>query len=196
MSTSPKFKYRGPDKRCPFPFAREAASVPYSNYRDYVTLTPSGGDEGLAEACRLWWLLDSMVLTPSGTITAPSPYGNSASFGPEHVITLSSTNEPNERVSLSNQDLLGDFLIAYVASEWRMYYSFYFDLVEPIGETEFMALFIVNPYGRGSSIADSGSLSFSGYTLNWVAITQTSFGSDPALSGCGLTIDPTFYTLV
>jgi hypothetical protein len=63
MSSVPNFKHIGD-----FPFCRTSATDPGGGY-DYVTLTASGGDEGLAEARRLWWDLESCVFTPQARLT-------------------------------------------------------------------------------------------------------------------------------
>jgi hypothetical protein len=71
MSTSPTFKYRGPDKRCPFPFDRDAVTVPTMTDAAYdgrhALLPQADGDEGLNEACRLFWLTESFTLTLTAT---------------------------------------------------------------------------------------------------------------------------------
>lgn len=36
----------------------------------YVNLTDIGGDAGLSEAIRIWWMVERIKLTPSGTATA------------------------------------------------------------------------------------------------------------------------------
>lgn len=70
MSTSPTFKYRGPDKRCPFPFNQDAAiGFTSPSAGASVALTETSGDLGLAEACRLWWLLESASFTISATFS-------------------------------------------------------------------------------------------------------------------------------
>jgi hypothetical protein len=63
MSSVPNFKHIGD-----FPWCRTSATDPFSTF-DYVTLTAVGGDEGLAEARRLWWDLESCVFTPTATLT-------------------------------------------------------------------------------------------------------------------------------
>jgi len=71
MSTSPTFKYRGTDKRCPFPFDRDAVTVPTMTDAAYegrhALLPQADGDEGLNEACRLFWLTESFTLTLTAT---------------------------------------------------------------------------------------------------------------------------------
>jgi hypothetical protein len=82
MSSVPNFKHIGD-----FPFCRTSATDPGSGY-DYVTLTASGGDEGLAEARRIWWDLESCVFTPEGTLTDDDGSANfSEVFGTQFIST-------------------------------------------------------------------------------------------------------------
>jgi hypothetical protein len=186
VPTSPTFKYRGPDKRCPFPFNRDAATSPGSGY-DYVTLTETAGDEGLAEACRLWWLLEEVVFTPSGSV--------SGSFGLEITFSGSSTLtysvEPVDRVANASNSIFhgydNTFYVSYVSSEWRLYYRFIF--VESLGDADIVILNPANTYG---TTVTSGTFSLFGYTLDWELASSFSDGS---ASGAGLTATSTFYTL-
>lgn len=104
MSTSPTFKYRGPDKRCPFPFNRGAVTVaPGARDPDLVAvipLTESGGDEGLAEACRIFWLLNTVSGTVSGSASLA---GNTLpASGSISVSTRAGAIIPRERCALES----------------------------------------------------------------------------------------------
>lgn len=219
MSTSPTFKYRGPDKRCPFPFNRDAATAPGSSYR-YVTLNETSGDEGLAEACRLWWLLQEVDFTPTGSSEYPqTPYPSiTASFSEVHTVTNSV--EPVDRVASTGREFLGGsgdsgygsedgwgyfafFRIAYVSSEWRLYYNFGFSAGtfvaelfpgDPDPQPYFFNVIIAS---NDSEYAVSGTFSLFGYTLNWYGLGAMD-GEDEikTVTGAGLTATSTFFSLV
>jgi hypothetical protein len=215
VPTSPTFKYRGPDKRCPFPFNRDAATWPGGGYK-YVTLTETSGDEGLAEACRLWWLLQEVVFTPTGSSEYPqTPYPPiTATLSEVHTVTNSV--EPVDRVALTDLEFLdgsGDsaggsedgwnyyatFKIAYVSSEWRLYYLFFFGARTFAGEYFPGEPFFFNVYIISSEDDSTGSGTFSlfGYTLNWYGTGyMEGIGDFMPITGGGLTATSTFYTLV
>jgi hypothetical protein len=219
VPTSPTFKYRGPDKRCPFPFNRDAATSPGGGYK-YVTLTETSGDEGLAEACRLWWLLQEVVFTPTGSSEYPqTPYPPiTASFSEVH--TANNSVEPVDRVASTDREFLGDsgnsgggsedgwsyyaFLrIAYVSSEWRLYYQFSFSARTFVGEyfpgepdpqPYFFSVYISS---SEDDSAGSGTFSLFGYTLNWYgAGYMDGIGEYMPITGGGITATSTFYSLV
>jgi hypothetical protein len=214
VPTSPTFKYRGPDKRCPFPFNRDAAIAPGSSYK-YVTLTETSGDEGLAEACRLWWLLQEVVFTPTGSSEYPqTPYPPiTASFSEVHTVTNSV--EPIDRVASTDLEFLGGsgdsgggsedgwsydatFRIAYVSSEWRLYYRFAFSARTFAGEYFPGDPYFFSVYISSSEDDSNGSGTFSlfGYTLNWHgAGYMDGIGDVMPITGGGLTATSTFYEL-
>jgi hypothetical protein len=202
VSTSPTFKYRGPDKRCPFPFNRdEATELP--SYYGYVTLTETDGDEGLAEACRLWWLIEEVVFTPTGSsVFNPTggPYPIDIAFSGDaeaHPFGV----EPADRVAFTNPlfpNILGNtqFSVAYVSSEWRLYYYFIFT-AQYTDYQYYLTLFITSDAALQSS---SGTFSLFGYTLTWYSRTEAfdELGNEYTMSftNAGLTATSTFYTLV
>lgn len=51
-------------RRGPFPFCANEAD---DTAPDYVVLDETDGDEGLAEAMRLWWMLEKVSFTPTGS---------------------------------------------------------------------------------------------------------------------------------
>lgn len=61
MSTAIAFKYHRP-----FPFCESDATDPGATY-DYIPLTSTGWDLGLSEAMRIWWLLETIEFTPTGS---------------------------------------------------------------------------------------------------------------------------------
>jgi hypothetical protein len=214
VPTSPTFKYWGPDKRCPFPFNRDAATSPGSGYK-YVTLTETSGDEGLAEACRLWWLIQEVVFTPTGSSEYPQTPNPPITASFSEVHTATNSVEPVDRVALTDSEFLGDsgdsgggsedgwsyyafFSISYVSSEWRLYYNFGFTARTFVGE-----LFPGDPYFFSVGIFSndyeytvSGTFSLFGYTLNWYGLGAMDGDSElKTVTGAGLSATSTFYTL-
>jgi len=214
VPTSPSFKYRGPDKRCPFPFNRDAATSPGLGY-DYVALTASGGDAGLAEACRLWWLMEGVVVTPAGTCTWPIPSpGTGDLFATFDGWSASYSNyfDPNDRIhgdfsaytgvldlwmrTLTPSSITGgndtDISIAYVGGEWRLYYRLIYFCIEETSvyqnyDNSLYQFRITNPESVGGLYQDlgTGSSTLWGYTLKWAAWAVS---SNPAQtpSGCSV----------
>ena len=149
MSTSSTFKYRGPDKRSPFPFNRDNVSP--SGYRT-IPLTETAGDDGLAEACRLWWLLEDPAIEVtmsgsmtclfgsfgvSGTLSPPSsdplvdPYLRSSGsvWGTSIPTTAigsfleSSSGTPSGIATSTGISATFTFHIAYEAGKWLLAYA-------------------------------------------------------------------------
>lgn len=214
MSTSATFKYRGPDKRCPFPFNRDATTsdpTPGRGGASYVDLTASGGDEGLAEACRLWWLIESVTMTPTGTADAMDGGDSFTCTFSGSVASSSPSLVPYERVqTVANRMTFGavdgynvfEYWVAYVSSKWRLYYFFVFAVADDggYGDGRFVQLLISNQ-GAYASPSSSGTFSLFGYTLSWESVAGVGgFYTDPpptpGISGVGLSATSTFYTLV
>jgi hypothetical protein len=241
VSVADPFKYRGPDKRAAFPFCRETADGEYfagqhnfvaapSDSYDYVTLTASGGDEGLAEAMRLWWNLESVSLTPTGYMEriANYPAGGSREFSGVYGTTPDPANysyrvrgsvtagtdqygtgptvvQPKERVCTAfNSDTFKPlvvnvaqqfpefypassesgyfiFQIAYVDSQWRLYYKFSFFIYD---DRHVVSADIGNPAYAHRSYPDTetGTFDIFGYTLDWEARIKADTYSDFGLS--------------
>jgi len=210
VSTSPTFKYRGPDKRCPFPFGRDAA---FDQGGDYVTLTASGGDEGLAEACRIWWLLESVTLTPTGSVTFTqifSPYtAITTTFAGD--LAFVSYGAPVERISSANviaydgAPITGTatngysegqiyLTLGYVGGSWRLYYIIYITLFNGSPGTETAFGGITDPFNGGGGT--TGTFSLLGYTLSYLQFLGSQDGYNVTTSGLGLSATSTSYTLV
>jgi hypothetical protein len=183
MSSVPNFKHIGD-----FPWCRSSAGAFSSSY---VLLTETGGDGGLAEARRLWWDLENVVFTPSGTITVDEV--GSASFSEELTIER---DEPKARVCFDSRVVfsgfygednipelgIADFRLAFVSGRWRLHYDFFFRVYIRRG-LEQIAIY------DGDEPGDvTGTITFSGYELHWHALT-----SFPA-SGVGLSVTTEFYT--
>jgi hypothetical protein len=62
MSVATSFKYYRP-----FPFCTDDATAPAGDV-DFIVLNETSGDEGLAEAMRLWWVMEDVALRPTGTL--------------------------------------------------------------------------------------------------------------------------------
>jgi len=82
MSIAAPFKHPRP-----LPFPPSSAPLPAGDY-DYVALDETGGDKGLAEARRLWWLLESIQFIPTGTLTYLTPPPESTSFSRALILPL------------------------------------------------------------------------------------------------------------
>ena len=218
MSTSPTFKYRGPDKRCPFPFNRD--EMIDLSYGASVPLTASGGDEGLGEACRLWWLLDTISFSASCTLSSPTHGTTSFSLSSSTQPAVGGFPrflEPVDRVegdvaagqicgngSTSGSDEVY-VAIHYSGGSWRLSAS-------NMGNMSFPTLYSSADYsisgaaigssfsdGVYYSVADSGNVTILGYTFP-TRLTQVSADSsgflDWSISGQSMGLTGTFYTLV
>lgn len=73
MPTSATFKYRGPDKLCPFPFSRLSVTGPEYGGNEPILLNSTDGDDGLAEACRLFWTISHFTWTITVVATRVVP---------------------------------------------------------------------------------------------------------------------------
>ena len=215
MSTSPTFKYRGPDKWCPFPFNRDEAIFSGVGGDNSIALTETDGDEGLAEACRLWWLLESVTFYPTGTATRSFP-NQTTSFGDgvnDSQSVFPFPDEPRDRVAKVPVAFYppgaipgsGYFLtIIYFDSRWRLSCNFRFDTYvlgyfEDGTENEELALelsILTTDTLTGVPVVGSGTFSLFGYTIPWAAFYSTAYGDAPTVTGLGLTATSTFYTLV
>ena len=214
MSTSPTFKYRGPDKRCPFPFNRDATTsnpTPGRSGASYVDLTASGGDEGLDEACRLWWLIESVTMTPAGTADAMDGGDSFTCTFSGSIASSAPSLVPNQRVQTvansmtygaNDGDNLFEYWVAYVSSKWRLYYFYTFTVGSDggFGPPRYIYLRLRNP-GIFVSPSSSGTFSLFGYTLSWESeAAAVGFFTDPpptpGISGVGLSASSSFYTLV
>jgi hypothetical protein len=185
---------------------------------DYVALTDSGGDEGLGEACRLWWLMEGVVVTPSGTAswTIPEGYGYSGDLFAinrchDGFNSYTGVLELWMRTLTPVYELNGsqnttEIYIAYAGGEWRMYYRLFYLCVE--GSSVWQAIpnslykFIIsNPEGQfpGTPIT-TGSSDLWGYSLEWTAIATNQEETTPfvySVANVGLTFSSErFYTLV
>ncbi len=60
------------------PFCADDA-VPPSGAYDYVALTPTSGDAGFSQAIQLWWFIERLTFTPTGTCTRIG-LGNTVTF--------------------------------------------------------------------------------------------------------------------
>ena len=202
MSTSPTFKYRGYDKRCPFTFSRESAIDQQGG--DYVTLTASGGDEGLAEACRIWWLIESVTLTPTGSVTFTSSFSPFSAYTATFAgdLVFPAKGAPIDRISYFSQKAYygevvtgiatGQIYLAlgYVGGSWRLYYIFQVTLFYD----GIVFGLIINPSSGGGS--PTGTFSLLGYTLSYLQFMGSQVGFDVTTSGLGLSGTSTSYTLV
>lgn len=190
---------------------------------DYVTLTASGGDQGLAEACRLWWLTESVVFAPVGA-SVPFYVNETESITASFFGTTTNTQSggvpiiPRERVNLasfpyyypnmfigSTEDLYdGDafqsgssyFIVAYVDSHWRLYYKI--SLYASFSYDEYTSAFLgmSNPSTSGEPYS---TFSLFGYTLKytvWAGYNNLEGSFDLGVASSGLTATANFYTLV
>jgi hypothetical protein len=183
MSSVPNFKHIGD-----FPWCRSSAGAVSS---PYVLLTETGGDGGLAEARRLWWDLEKVTFTPSGTLDVFGVGSNSFS----EALTIE-RDEPKARVcndsTIVFDGFYGDykfdfnrarFRLAFVSGRWRLHYGFSFVIVVNPGN---YSLSILEGDGTGSA---KGTINFFGYDLDWVAFITSGAGS-----GIGLSVTTEFYT--
>lgn len=221
------------------PFSCRAGFIPFKRdtarpLKSYVTLNSSGGDAGLYEAMRLYWMLESISFSPAGTVS--STVGSATrSFSETHSFPIATGSpdvyactgaisfgsggtkaEPAFRTGnpTSEQQYimwnsrcryeygtidkeLSEFVyldVAYVSGEWRLYYSFSFELwVEDIPEPRILLGKIDNdptdPY------IDSGSVSVLGYSLPWYArLSDSLLVGTGSFSGAGLTATSEFWS--
>ena len=217
MSTSPTFKYRGPDKRCPFPFNRDDANY---SYGVSVALTASGGDEGLAEACRIWWLLESISFSASCTFSSASggtiPLSISSATDPA-VGGFPRFLDPVDRCEGAGFGLICGYgstsgydciyvSIHYSDGAWRMSAEVN-DLTysDPDGTVSYRISDQATGTGYDEelgyyySIADAGNVTILGYIFptrfSQVAYADSAW-MDWSISGQSMSLTGTFYTLV
>lgn len=187
----------------PFPFSRASATA---GGLPYVALTPVDGDAGLSEACRIWWLLNTVTLTPTGSMTFGSTSGPSFSGS----CALDVIEAPVSRIAVNsaNQLLLGGagsgsfytetawLGVAFVDSAWVLYYAFRFIVAGP-PETGFGDYIIVQTFEITGVFYypayASGSFSLFGYTLPWYAMADNYYSAS-AISSAGLSATSTFHT--
>ena len=219
MSTSQTFKYRGPDKRCPFPDNRDEMNAPFFSGAS-VPLTASAGDEGLGEACRLWWLLETISFSASCTFSSPTQGTTSLSLSSSTQPAVGGFPrflEPVDRVG-SVSAIAGEICgigstsgsdevyvkIYYSGGSWRLsastgtglYYSdLYSSAYYDISDASIGSGFDGSYY----SVANSGDVTILGYTFP-TRFTQVSADSagllDWSISGQSMSLTGTFYTLV
>ena len=196
--------------------ARDAAG----SYSGFVSLTPIDSDVGLAEACRLYWLFESISFVPAGTVTfgagtntfsktisAPVTTGSPDSAVSNGIAvtagTPETTKEPAYRCDdTSNTDIIDltqswniptlsqeqgtfKFNLYFVSGEWRLYYTFAFEIsaYDPDEDVAKKLLINSNSTPSGDSVALSdGTFSLFGYTIPWYAYKED---ADPLLSASG-----------
>ena len=185
-------------------------------WQPYVALTPVDGDAGLSEACRIWWLLESVTTTPTGSMVMVG--GGEPQDGPSFSGSYPnvSLGDPLSRVSNSygggitntvRNDGYPYFspIVAFVGGAWVLACGFYYEVqgAPELGDGS-RALVLSYPYVLADYVdfeddtytEYSGSYSLFGYTMPWYALAISYFGTSTTLEGAGFSATSTFYTLV
>ena len=186
-----------------------------------VPLTASGGDEGLGEACRLWWLLETISFSASCTFSSPdqgtASFSVSSSTAPA-VGGFPRFLEPVDRVgdvsaiagqicgigSTSGSDEVY-VTIYYSGGSWRLSAAVMGDPIfsHPDSDVAYWIsdATIESGYDAGVyySRADSGDVTILGYTFPTRLIQTSVYSADYlnwSISGQSMGLTGTFYTLV
>ena len=202
MSNADTFKYRGPDKRAPFPFNRDVATAPAGPY-DYVVLA------SLQEACDIWWRLESISLEATFTYDS-SPVemtlaGSGAPWPGDRVEYTSRQVPPTNGFTFSYTGPSTGYVfyeyspypylelhVAYASGEWRLYYRLDISIAPSNDPTLDDWVFYNLAVGYHPwYYTDTGTFSLLGKTFSYRFLSL-----DPIETPHSITASSTFYTLV
>lgn len=81
--------------------------------------------------------------------------------------------------------------IIYVSGQWRLYYSFYFEVQTTGTGLQIGTLYITNPLISSEPAVNTGTFSFLGYSLDWKSFSN---GSGASISGESLSASSVEWT--
>lgn len=127
---------------------------------------------------------DGTIIPPAARVANAQPFGDSLRC----EVLFSGANYSS---SAQDEDGFTSFVVAYVEAEWRLYYSFFFHLYGPDGDS----LYIANPAGTpplSSSWVDAadGTVFFAGNELQWYGYRSP----DSTASDIGLTAEVDYFS--